>query len=274
MAQVTGNSSTNTAATAQQYAAKYNAAYQNSNRGRGASTPPKPKVPAWLNGSGNQPSWLQSDLPDRPTGSFFSGGGQPRFNQANRPPAWLAFNQPYNSPLNGPMDIAQPPDPNGPMPYIPQSQQPQWQPPQQNRPQLPAWLQQSQAPQGWLQPKPKNKHANAASQGGNPNATPTGSVLSGGGEYVMGPSGQAVPMITQTQTPTGSMLAANGTVAQGPQFNFPQMDPMADQPNSGYGYGFGSRYRGWGGGRGGGGGGGYSNLPAWFLGLNSWSFNE
>lgn len=87
----------------------------------------------------------------------------------------------------------------------------------------------------------------------------------------------------------GSYLTAWGTAGGGDDVprnsyvNMPplqQLQPPPAAPTTGYnGYGFGSRYRGWGGGGGGrgGGGGGYNytpQIPAWYMGLNSWNYSE
>lgn len=221
----------------------------------------QPEVPAWLTNY-KLPTWLQPGQQNQQNPLAGQGGLANTMPRNNRPPAWLAFNQPYVSPVTGPMDlttIVHPPDPNGPMPYIPQQQtsQPAWMNQSNNVPwqagsTLPAWLQPST-------PSTTPTTTGPAGQGGTPNP-------------VNYPRTQDQPVVNYNVANPWAGGLANPVDFRQENF-YPQLPSLADQGGYGGYYGFGSRYRGWGGG-GGGGGARYSNLPAWYLGLNNWNFNE
>ena len=232
--------------------------------------PNQPNITPALQQPATVPAWLGNSLPAAPTGTFFSGGGVPNYNKALKPPKWLAFNQQAQSVFDQPMTLT-PPNPSGP---LPQMTPPKYDP----KKKLPAWLQNflgSGAESKYnlaasaLQPQPIS-YAHPSSTGGNATAAPTSSTLAGNNSMVIGQNQQAYPINPYLNTST--FLAGGGTIARGPEWQFPQLGGMAEQPAY---TGFGSQYRGWGGRRGGGGGGGgYNPIPAWYLGLNSWNFNE
>jgi hypothetical protein len=170
-------------------------------------------------------------------------------------------------------------------------------PPTSNTPSwLPAWLQPKPPtsgnpyqtlttnPYNATPPKPAIPTGSFISGGGQfvlgsqqqavPTAIPTGSFLAGGGSLVLGPNQQAY---NRDQTPNGTFIGAGGEAMRGPDTAIADITPPpSSDGGSGYGYDYKAKRRGSGSGN----YDGYertaypqrqNNLPAWARGLANWS---
>jgi hypothetical protein len=223
----------------------------------------QPVVRKGFTGSGTLPSWYTDDYASYMAGTSTAFNQNPQQLQADimeangitdpivigtPPPGWNLSVFPYNAAANQPRDPY-----NAGYPYNAAPPRP---------------------PAG---PSTFLGGGGSAAQGptgaGVPTTIPTGSVIGGGGQWVMGSNG--LPYYIGTPGPN-TFIGAGGEAVRGPDYGFQSPPP----PGGG---GFGTNY-GWGrgrGGRGGYGGGGYGGggydsgyLPSWMMGLYSWNFKE